>query len=704
MPRHSTLAPLLFIGFLGACILKPLDPPPPGSEPSAPPQAPPQTPPDSPPKAPPSPPEPRAPSVLQALPSDRFQAQGSLALGSLTPASPAERAFFERLEGHPGWPVDVSIHVSWSSNVTAELILLDLEDSNEIPVALEPLDRGLRATPLEPLSPGRSYAYAVISDALAPREDAAPELLAAFEQLDPTAGSIVWVDTFVTSAETIPTFDLQTGRMEVPNDLLLIDGRPSAGLAFAADHGRAILDYDGFSTTAPAFIGFSKPVAAVDLALFDARGQAPNALPFAIEPDVLAIEPQLPLGGGELHAVVAWSDEVQPNLQSIALLVEAPLTERSRSTVRMLSSELARRLEGPRAALAPIRAAITSSLGSTSELDALLPFTTLSPSTLLSQRRAQLSDLPVTVSDVEAGAPGLLGLGLTMPNVETVVRGTFQSLGVDAIDFVLTIPKDVDPQTALPVVLTGHGLSASADALNVWADGLAEAGFAAFAIDLPHHGERATGGPLTSSLDFINLDPLSATRDNFLQAMVDMSQAVRVIQQAPWDSITGGYSLEGDDIVYMGQSLGSIVGAGLAGIEPSIESYALNVPGASLVDLIALSEQPILQNMFQADLQARGIAQDTADYHRYLASAKWVMDICDPVNLVPREQQRRTLLQMVPDDQVIPNQSTRVLAQVLGTPIELFEPPLLGHAFFANPTSPEARRALTQIIEFFEAR
>lgn len=699
MPRHSTLAPLLFIGFLGACILKPLDPPPPGAEPSAPPQAPPE----SPPKAPPSPPEPQTPSVLQALPSDRFQAQGNLALGSLTPTSPAEREFFERLEGHPGWPVDVSVHISWSAEATAEFVLLDLEGLSEVPVALEALDRGLRATPLEPLSPGRSYAYAVLSDALAPREDAAPELLAAFERLDPTAGPIVWVDTFRTSAETIPTFDLQTGRMEVPNDLLLIDGRLSAGLAFAADHGRAILDYDGFSTTAPAFIGFSQPVEAVDLALFDARGQASNAPPFAIEPDVLAIEPQLPLWGGELHAVVAWSDEVQPNLQSIALLVEASLTERSTSTVRMLSSELANRLEPPRAALAPIRAAITSSLGSTSELDALLPFTTLSPSTLLSQRRAQLSDLPVTLSDVEAGAPGLLGLGLTMPNVETVVRGTFQSLGVDAIDFVLTIPKDADPQTALPVVLTGHGLSASADALNVWADGLAEAGFAAFAIDLPHHGERASGG-LASSLDFINLDPLSATRDNFLQAMVDMSQAVRVIQQAPWDSITSGYTLDGDDIVYMGQSLGSIVGAGLAGIEPSIESYALNVPGASLVDLIALSEQPILQNMFQADLQARGIAQDTADYHRYLASAKWVMDICDPVNLVPREQQRRTLLQMVPDDQVIPNQSTRVLAQVLGTPIELFEPPLLGHAFFANPTSPEARRALTQIIEFFEAR
>ncbi len=341
--------------------------------------------------------------------------------------------------------------------------------------------------------------------------------------------------------------------------------------------------------------------------------------------------------------------------------------------------------------------------------------------------------------------------------------------------FVLTLPEDVSVAEPLPVVLFGHGLMTSRELLYLVTSEFAQKGYAAMSLDLPYHGSRAvcirdegcvsgaecdtTEGvcryedgseaglneldvtfmapflagtqyedllsyPMDSGAVFIDMDSIPGTRDHFEQALLDLQQAVRVIQGEELSEAVvqeSGLWL-GDEIVYMGMSLGGILGSALTATEPGIEDFVLNVPAADLPKLIEHSL--VFEPLFEDALDDRGIEAGSDAYVEFMNAARWVLDPVDPLNLVQHaieepldygakgasnhlpDREVRVMIQQADGDRVVPNIGTSQLSQRMGVDIMHYEPGITDHAFLFDPTnlSGATRDARADMMDFFEAR
>lgn len=394
------------------------------------------------------------------------------------------------------------------------------------------------------------------------------------------------------------------------------------------------------------------------------------------------------------------------------------------------------------------------------------------------ERRAELYERDVTtsLSDISADTPTDRNMGLALPDVDRIVTGEmatldyldastrrFRSYGASQkrrIPFVLTLPETDDEE--VPVVVFGHGVKTSRELVYLVANTLAENGYAVFAIDFPYHGARAIctrhsdcagdawctdrgacrsagddegrlrtveapewmwpGGPsypLTSGRAFLELDDFRATRAHFAQALVDLMQSVRVIQGADWHEATNGYRLDGEDITYVGVSLGGIIGADLAAVEPEIDTYVLNAAGGEFLHLIQNSVT--LTPKFERMLLVRGYHRNTAEYADFRRRAQSKLSHVDPVDVTPHATRgdyaffdaktdtwkcapdRNILLQMGDGDEVVPNRTTRRLASAADLSISVYQPFWLKHHYFLRPTSPTGTRARRQAVEFLDS-
>ncbi len=475
------------------------------------------------------------------------------------------------------------------------------------------------------------------------------------------------------------------------------------------------------------------------------------------------------------------------------LRLEAPLVdEEGSSQLDQLTDEEARRLEPLRQRVDELASHLEAEEGlSRHSLAAAVPFRTAGAASHLLDRRAELYERDVTtaVTNIETTMPNDI-LWQLLTDVEAVVRGEMTIL--DYLDpktrafyedgeprerqvkFVMTLPEDVPVEKPLPVVLFGHGLATSRELLYLIAGELASAGYAAFSLDLPYHGDRAicledsdcvddatcddvgqcwnpdgTEGelkeiqlgylapflensdyndllhyPMTTGEVFIDMHSLVGTRDHFAQAMLDLNQALRVIRgeeltQAVVDE-TGLWV--GDDIVYLGMSLGGILGSGLTAVEPEIETFVLNVPAADLA--LVIENSLVFESMFQNALADRGIEEGSDDYFSFINATRWLLDPVDPLNLVQHAQidplvyedpltgqtiddrQARVLIQMAEGDRVVPNVGTEALSARMGVDHVVYSPSLTDHGFLFDPTpfSTATRNAREDLVEHFDGR
>ncbi|MFB6375933.1 MAG: alpha/beta hydrolase family protein [Bradymonadaceae bacterium] len=92
------------------------------------------------------------------------------------------------------------------------------------------------------------------------------------------------------------------------------------------------------------------------------------------------------------------------------------------------------------------------------------------------------------------------------------------------IPFVLTVPET--DRAEVPVVIFGHGAKTSRELVYFVANRLAEAGYAAFAVDFPYHGARARGRPGRHEPD----DPADGLGNGFadLGLRTDLAETPRV--------------------------------------------------------------------------------------------------------------------------------------------------------------------------------
>ena len=509
------------------------------------------------------------------------------------------------------------------------------------------------------------------------------------------------------------------------------------------------------------------------------RGVLDDGVTLWVKPE-LAFEPAsdyIYVLGKQLRSAASKEFKNQPI--GAMLKMTSPLTVDGEPQLDVLDAPQAQAIEPARQMTERMLTALERKGISRADISLAVPFRTLDVPKYLMGWRAKLytQETRTDVVDVLAKTPRERGLWPLLTNVETVITGKLttlehldpetlslredQSAQERLVDFVLTIPERARPGEPIPVVVFGHGLETSRELVYMIANKLAIHGYAAISVDLALHGGRAVclrdtdckgssascddlhtcrerdgslgelrsvdspfrdgpSYPTTSGEPFINLEDIQASRDHFIQALVDLCQLVRVVRGADWEQATGGYTLDGQDVMYLGMSLGGILGSVLTVVEPTISSYLLNVPGAGLFEMVENSAA--FSTLYDKSLAHRDIQRGSDDHFTFEHGIRWMLDAVDPVNVVqhtigrplrytdPVDGQqkllptKRVMIQMARGDSVVPNITTRILSARMGVDLREYTPAISNHAFFFDPTSLEGSRAREDMIDFFAAR
>lgn len=211
----------------------------------------------------------------------------------------------------------------------------------------------------------------------------------------------------------------------------------------------------------------------------------------------------------------------------------------------------------------------------------------------------------------------------------------------DAV-FSLTIPSDMDmPANGWPVLVYSHGTGGSYNSCCYSgpsslrpARQLAKRGIATFGISQPLHADRATPGTDPNLHTFNYLNPESA-RHNFRQGALDIVYQIAVLaeQSHTFTYEDESFSLDPDNILFMGHSQGGITGALAAPFVGDItEAFVLSGAGGGMsitltkrkdvVDIEALIKQLL---RFDND-------EELTVLHPVSGLVQVLTDITDPLN------------------------------------------------------------------------
>lgn len=210
-------------------------------------------------------------------------------------------------------------------------------------------------------------------------------------------------------------------------------------------------------------------------------------------------------------------------------------------------------------------------------------------------------------------------------------------------------------------------------------------GFASFPPDPPIVDVRPASG--AAMLNMADLPYVPAHLD---QALVDLAALRYSLQNGDWESVLG-QKIGTSQFGYAGHSLGSILGAVYAAVDPTISRAVLNVPAANVVEVFVHSQQfsPQLET-FVASLE---VEEGSWEYHELLNASHWLADAVDPVAVAHvwrAEDDRLTgLIQIdrvdpTSGDMVIPNFTSDLLVEVTG--LESRDYPSTLHVDLLMPT------------------
>jgi dienelactone hydrolase len=309
----------------------------------------------------------------------------------------------------------------------------------------------------------------------------------------------------------------------------------------------------------------------------------------------------------------------------------------------------------------------------------------------------------------------------------------------EAISVLSFVPASAMPTGGYPVVVFQHALGQSKTTAFAIAGRLAAAGFATIAIDAVGHDSRAVrvssntaincadaGTPPMCSrpdcgpspVDFPQcyapfLSPnLSATRDGIRQTVIDNLRLIAALKACS-TTACGTLKVDPAKVLYLGQSLGGIVGSITAAVSPDLKATVLNVPGVGWVDILENTgtlrlQCPLVDGLIDAGIlmgeksnlavmPPTGLCTTEAwkmqiGYRQFSAIGRWVLDPADPANFTRKLAPRRLLLQEVVGDTVVPNLATGNEGMLLGLMPAVADPaaavpPAPSGAITTNPTA-----------------
>lgn len=230
-----------------------------------------------------------------------------------------------------------------------------------------------------------------------------------------------------------------------------------------------------------------------------------------------------------------------------------------------------------------------------------------------------------------------------------------------------------------PTAIFGHGLGSGRDQGSALAELASPVGIATVAIDAVSHGGHPTSDPqalatLATVIRFFAISPATqsvdgiALRDHFRQSTYDKLQLLRLLLQHPDFDGDGATDVDLAHLLYLGVSLGGIMGPEFLALAPEVRLGVLSVPGARVASIISDSAQfaPII-----AIMKPKGTPD--GDVPRFFPMLQTVLDAGDAAAYAPHVLADRLLgtpqqllMQMAIGDDVVPNSCNRALARALG--------------------------------------
>jgi hypothetical protein len=314
-------------------------------------------------------------------------------------------------------------------------------------------------------------------------------------------------------------------------------------------------------------------------------------------------------------------------------------------------------------------------------------------------------------------------LDATTNHFEKDASGAYLVANASAkIPVTIMIPKSPMPPAGYPVIINGHGLSNNRGSMLSLANELARAGFAMLSIDDVLHGSRANipdkennfngtyAGPDGIPDDypfaisfFAGFTDFVEVRDNFRQTILDQMSLVRLVQSSKLDlsalaSAAGGQTptLDGTHIYWNGGSLGGIMGSMAVALEPEIKGAALQVPGASFIQLITTNSAEVSGLVGTVAKGTFGIQGEEVldEYHPIANLLSSITESGDPIAYAPHILENSLNGRETPDvlityamnDEVLPNIATVALMRAMG--IDLATPNLADVPGLVNIAAP----------------
>jgi dienelactone hydrolase len=259
----------------------------------------------------------------------------------------------------------------------------------------------------------------------------------------------------------------------------------------------------------------------------------------------------------------------------------------------------------------------------------------------------------------------------------------------DDVPFLLIVPRGVD-LAHLPVVVSHHGFNASRTTGFVLADTAGRAGYAVLAIDAYQHGERAASardelhamrGELEGADGFSEASQLEVSGRvfgltggaegmtlfpgyplaAFEQFAADALSTVRFVREGELDELRaadpslGELTFDAERIVFVGNSMGAVVGTSVVAAEPDVRAAVLDVLPGSIVETLCESGEfrPLATGLL---LPQVGVSGSFDEHERAMVFdptvdlIRWVLEPIDPLALAPfLVRQRREAAGDVPD-------------------------------------------------------
>jgi hypothetical protein len=198
----------------------------------------------------------------------------------------------------------------------------------------------------------------------------------------------------------------------------------------------------------------------------------------------------------------------------------------------------------------------------------------------------------------------------------------------ESVPFSVTVPTSPDGPLNLLIWEDGTGANLASHVgdehvVKAVANGFAVAAF----VPQFHEGRpNASSDPVMDTFNYLN--PQSG-RTVFRQQVAETSHFIRLLEEKviKLDELP---EIDTERIYYGGHSQGALIGAMVAGVEPRIDTYALNGVGSYLTETIIFRKDPfdiaaLVQNLF-------GVSRDIDRFHPIVQMAQLGADVVDPHN------------------------------------------------------------------------